>query len=249
MIKVPNSSKTKEFYSALTAGKVKRGIWGAGARFNPVKIANKSSVKTYYIDVIKPYLDGKQDILDIGCGPGGFLKATAPMCNSVTGIDLTPSFVSECQRMIDAEGIENAKAMQGSASSLPFSENSFDCIIMVDTIHHLDDVTSSLNEVYRVLKPGGTLLIFEPNKGNPLLTLMCILDKNEWGLLSLGSKRAYRRLFSNHYHELACEFNGLLIGPDSNFSLALSDLMARQPWRRFIGWMSPKLFMAYQKKV
>jgi ubiquinone/menaquinone biosynthesis C-methylase UbiE len=248
MIKAPDSHKTNKFYNDLTSGHVKRGMWGKGSRFDAVKIAAKPSVQKFLVEVVTSYLGKEQEMLDIGCGPGGFLKAIASHCGRITGIDITTSFVAECRAMIEGEGIRNATVMQGSATALPYINNSFDCVMMVDTIHHLDDVTTGLKEVFRVLKPGGTLIVFEPNKGNPLLALMCLFDRNEWGLLPLGSKRAYRRLFAKGYEELACEYNGLLIGPDSRFALSLAEFMTRPGWRSFLGWMSPKIFMAFRKE-
>lgn len=247
MIKAPDSNQTREFYDNLSSGRVSRGIWGKGARFNAGRIASKPSVQKFFVEAARPYVGVDCTVLDVGCGPGGFLRALAPHCRRITGVDLTRSFVEECRAMIDRERITNAGVLQASAMALPYADASFDRVLMVDTIHHLYDVVAGLREVYRVLRPGGTLIVFEPNKGNPLLALMCLQDRNEWGLLPLGTKRAYRRLFARGYRERACEYNGLLVGPDSKLSLWLADLLSSPGWHRVVGWLCPKIFMAFQK--
>ena len=75
---------------------------------------------------------------------------------------------------------------------LPFEDQKFDVILIVDVIHHLDDIKKNINEIKRVLKKGGKLLIYEPNKLNPLIWLTHLIDKNERGLLRVGSFKKYR---------------------------------------------------------
>ena len=72
-------------------------------------------------------------------------------------------------------------------------------------------------EVIRVLKPDGLLLIFEPNKANPLLALMCVLDPNEHGLLKLGTFSSYRKLIGRRANIICKEYNGMLVGPDGHY--------------------------------
>ncbi|CAG1012346.1 partial demethylmenaquinone methyltransferase / 2-methoxy-6-polyprenyl-1,4-benzoquinol methylase, partial [Anaerolineales bacterium] len=51
----------------------------------------------------------------------------------------------------------------GHSESLPFADNSFERVIMVDALHHVIHHTDSAREMYRVLKPGGLLVIEEPD--------------------------------------------------------------------------------------
>ncbi|MCF8482129.1 MAG: class I SAM-dependent methyltransferase [Rhodospirillum sp.] len=247
-IDVQTSAQTKKFYNDLVSGTVNRGLWGKKKRFEASAIAAKPSVKRHFIDVSSRYLTKNDVVLDLGCGPGGFLLALAPMCARIVGADITPAFVELCKSTIAQHQLENATVDQIEPGQLPYGDASFDKIFMIDTIHHLEDSQSTMREVTRVLKPGGILLVFEPNKGNPLLAVMCLLDRNEHGLLRLGTFRAYERILAEAYDIVERHYNGLLIGPDSGLSVAIADAVSEGFLSKFMGWFSPKLFIAARKK-
>jgi ubiquinone/menaquinone biosynthesis C-methylase UbiE len=58
------------------------------------------------------------------------------------------------------EGIQPVRSF---TESLPFHDSCFDCIIMVDALHHVANQSATVSELWRVLKPGGIILIEEPN--------------------------------------------------------------------------------------
>jgi SAM-dependent methyltransferase len=134
------------------------------------------------------------------------------------------------------------------AEALPFSGRIFDVIVMVDAIHHITNLHGTIEEMKRVLKPHGTVLIFEPNKLNLLLWLLCLLDRNEWGALHLGSKRKYVGLFQPHFNIERMEYNGLLIGPDSSLNRKIVDLLLAPPIKWLLAWQAPKIFMVMTPK-
>ena len=99
--------------------------------------------------------DHKPRILDVGCGTGGTLMALREVAD-VTGIELDAGAVEFCKE----RGLE--QVFQGAAESLPFDDNAFDMVFALDVIEHLDDDTVGLQEFFRVLKPGGDLVITVP---------------------------------------------------------------------------------------
>lgn len=248
-ISVRTSDETRNFYNDLVRGGVSRSIWGKDRRFNPTAIAAKRSVKKHFVPAVSAYVSDSDIVLDLGCGPGGFTIVMASLCKEIVGADLAPSFIELANRSFAQLGVTNAKAQVIEPGKLPFSDGAFDRIVMVDTIHHLEDAPATMAEVHRVLKPGGTLLIFEPNKRNPALWLMCLLDSNEHGLLRLGTISKYETLLGNHYEILDSRYSGLLIGPDGKFSEAIANSVCRPPLSRWFGWVSPKLFIAARKVV
>lgn len=247
-ITVKKSEATKKFYDDLVEGKISRTLWGKERRFSPETIADKQSVFKYFTAVVSTYILSTDDVLDLGCGPGGFLAVIATLCGKVTGADITPSFVNECNRLIQDKRLTNAAVILIKSGSLPFPDGYFDKIVMVDTIHHLEDADETMDEVFRILKKDGLLLIFEPNKFNPLLYLMCCLDKNEHGLLRLGTIKKYGQLIGPRYEIVAAKYNGLLIGPKGRLALYLADICSSPLLAPIIGWLSPKIFLAVRKK-
>lgn len=107
-------------------------------------------------DALRRHTDSRSAvILDIGCGPGGnslFLKDFGVIC----GVD--PS--NEALQYARTETYQEVK--QGSATELPFKDGLFDIVAVLDVIEHVEDDTRALKEVFRVLKPGGFLLLTVP---------------------------------------------------------------------------------------
>ena len=96
-------------------------------------------------------------LLDCGCG-------TAPMLTLLhekypekhyTGIDLTPKMI-EVAKSKNMEGVE---LVIGDCENLPFAENSFDVVICCQSFHHYPNVQNFFNSVFRVLRPGGRLIL------------------------------------------------------------------------------------------
>lgn len=74
-------------------------------------------------------------------------------------------------RLIDAGKLDNLDFVQADAQHLPFADDSFDCITIAFGLRNVTDKDQALRSMYRVLKPGGRLLVLEFSKpGNPLLS-------------------------------------------------------------------------------
>ena len=246
-MKAPDSSSTRRFYEDLTTGRTSRGLWGYEKRFDPERVKAKPSVQRHFTSVVASRLRSTDAVLEVGCGPGGFLSAIAPHCGSIVGVDIVPAFVERCQATIEANGLTNARAVLSEDGTVPCATGTFDVVMMIDAIHHCDDPRAVLADVRRVLKPDGLFLIFEPNKGNPALALMCCLDRNEWGLLRLGSRRAYRALLGDGFVVETSTYSGLMVGPEAPAAIAIADFLSTSRASRILGWLSPKIFIAARR--
>lgn len=248
LFKVMKKKNTAKFYDQLMDGDENRGMWGKDARFSVKQIVNKPSVHTYFTNVVKEYVTKEDKVLDNGCGTGGFLSCIAPLCGTITGVDISERFVNETQKSIEAFEYTNASAQQVDGKTLPFDDETYDVVVMVDVIHHMENPHAGVEEAVRVLKSGGKLVIFEPNMLNPLLALLSALDHNEWGLLSLGRRSVYKKMFSPYVDIELNDYNGLLIGPDIKLFDALAEFMSKGIGKVLFGWMSPKLVIIGTKK-
>jgi ubiquinone/menaquinone biosynthesis C-methylase UbiE len=184
----------------------------------------------------------------VGCGSGVFLNQTAALANHVYGCDISFDLLQLCQQYVQENNVGNVSLFLADAEGLPFENDSFDVVYMVDVLHHLYRVESSVDEVARVLKPSGKLLVHEPNKYNVLLALLCLIDRNEWGALRLGSKVTYRKLFDEKFSFELLDYNGLLIGPDSKCNLSIADFLLESSFSPLLEWLSPKVFMVLKLK-
>ncbi len=98
----------------------------------------------------------KGKVLDAGCGDG-FFSNQLTCCDEVkdiTGIDISEKAVE-----MALEKYPKTQFRQASLNKIPFENASFDSIVMVEVIEHLVDIDGTLEDLSRVLKPGGLLLI------------------------------------------------------------------------------------------
>ena len=109
----------------------------------------------YLIDLIgfKNYA-GKQ-VLEVGCGIGTDLSQFAKNGAIVTGIDLTESAIALAKQRFKVMNLEGT-LLVGDAENLPFPDNSFDLVYSFGVLHHTPDTQKAVDEIHRVLKPGGT---------------------------------------------------------------------------------------------
>lgn len=93
--------------------------------------------------------------LDIGCGTGIFLRMLEKR-GAAYGLDLSEQALSYCQR----DGCR--LLVRAAGGRLPFKDNSFSLVTLLDMIEHVDNDLAVLKEVYRICKPGGVVVITVP---------------------------------------------------------------------------------------
>ena len=142
-------------YRAMQSGHPMQRFWHRG--------------KLIMIDqLIRPHLRVGARLLEIGCGAGNLLlQATVPgsypvaLDLSMQALTFVRSRLEETQSTPTApSGFTCTRAI---GESLPFREDSFDCVLLSEVIEHLEAPQTSIREAMRVLCPGGRLLITTPN--------------------------------------------------------------------------------------
>jgi ubiquinone/menaquinone biosynthesis C-methylase UbiE len=95
-------------------------------------------------------------ILEVGCGRGVALPPVALLTRprELVGLDVDPALLAVARRRLERRGID-AQLVHGDVRSLPFPAASFDVVIDFGTVWHIADAERALQEIARVLVPGG----------------------------------------------------------------------------------------------
>jgi SAM-dependent methyltransferase len=119
-------------------------------------------------------LPSRSRILDLGCAFGFGTRALLPKY-AAFGHDLDARYVERARK-----SLPSAEFTEGDAAATPYPDAFFDGLLLLDVLEHVPCEQAVLDEIYRVLRPGGRLVISVPNKG--------LLER--WDSLNV-----YRRMF------------------------------------------------------
>lgn len=134
-----NSKKTFD----MQAQNYDKTFYGKHARSNYKHILNE-------INQVK-----KGNILDVGCGTGEILNILSKSNYNLYGIDISENMLKKAKTKLK----NSAKLTVGDSEHLPYEDNKFDIIICNDSFHHYPNPLKALNEMKRVLKKGGKIII------------------------------------------------------------------------------------------
>ena len=101
-------------------------------------------------------------VLDVGCGIGGTSRHLAKRLgpnSKVQGITLSPNQVKRATELAAAQGVDNASFQVMNALEMDFPDNTFDLVWACESGEHMPDKKKYVEEMIRVLKPGGTIVI------------------------------------------------------------------------------------------
>lgn len=116
------------------------------------------------------HFDSTNNVLDLGGGTGRVAAAIKPQVRSVIVGD-------SAKGMLKAAQLKGVEVLMTCSEFLPTPKQSFDRIIVVDAFHHLADQNLTLKEMWRVLNPGGMIIIEEPDISNFWVKLIAIGEK------------------------------------------------------------------------
>ncbi len=169
----------QEFYDASSL--LWEDIWGEHMHhgYYGADGKEKKDRRQAQIDLIEEVLSWSgvkeaDNILDVGCGIGGSSLYLADKFNaSVSGITLSPVQVKRArERSVELGLAAKSNFLVADAQVMPFTDNSFDLVWSLESGEHMPDKRQFLQECYRVLKPGGTLIMVtwchRPTDGVPL---------------------------------------------------------------------------------
>lgn len=126
----------------------------------PLNLRKRLRVLARYVPI------AHQQILDCGCGAGEYVLALNDLGADARGIEYSAAKVAQYR----AHGKWPDRVRVGDLHQTSFPDATFDVALLNEVLEHVPDDTACLTEVFRLLRPGGTLLIFSPNRRFPFET-------------------------------------------------------------------------------
>jgi ubiquinone/menaquinone biosynthesis C-methylase UbiE len=114
--------------------------------------------------LVRSHISADSQVLDLGCGRGGVVELFWREVKLAVGLDPDVTSLAEHR----ARGMP---VIRGRGENLPFAGESFDLIVSLWVLEHLERPDTVFREVSRVLKPGGHFVFLTPNLRNPLLLM------------------------------------------------------------------------------
>jgi len=161
------SQRNAEFWDELCGTHMARqlGIRDASpgelARFDAAYL----ELYPYLLDYFpREWVEGRQT-LEVGLGYGTLSEALARMGADYHGLDIASGPVEMVRhRLASVTGARPEQVQQGSVLALPFADASFDLVASIGCLHHTGDLFGAIQEVRRVLRPGGRLVMMVYNR-------------------------------------------------------------------------------------
>ncbi len=103
-------------------------------------------------------------VLEVGPGPGHLAVRLARLAPNlrIVGLDVSPDMARRARRRAINKRVADQVRMQvGDVAALPFPDGTFDLAVSTFSLHHWEDAAVGLAEIHRVLRPGGTLLLYD----------------------------------------------------------------------------------------
>lgn len=124
-------------------------------------IFNENTIEHLHRYALACSICKNSDVLDIACGEGYGSNLLSKVANKVTGVDISGDAVDKASKKYQGK---NIKFLEGSASEIPLDTNSMDVVVSFETLEHHDKHQEMMNEIKRILKPGGILIMSSPDK-------------------------------------------------------------------------------------
>jgi SAM-dependent methyltransferase len=125
-----------------------------------------------------------KEVLEIGLGQGADSEQIIRRGARWSGLDLTAESVARVRTRLELRGLPRRELKQGSVLRIPFDEHRFDIVFSHGVLHHVPDIATAQQEIRRVLKPGGELIVMLYAKWS-LNYLLAIAIARRLGLLAL----------------------------------------------------------------
>jgi ubiquinone/menaquinone biosynthesis C-methylase UbiE len=119
-----------------------------------------------YLELIQEKINKQTTLLDLGCGDRGYIEAFKDDVQEIIGLDQDPKLLAR-NTIVDSK-------LSGDGEHIPLPDTSLDMVVSEFVLEHLEHPKTVFQEIHRVLKPGGYVVIITPNLLHPVFLLSLI---------------------------------------------------------------------------
>lgn len=173
LYRVPNVEEERDFERANIQEKTQRYL-----ETNPLDRMAQDVAYRAKVERVATYLGPLQGlVLDLGGNTAGEATILQQRGYHIVVGDINEVALDVSRQRVEKFGLIKPHYAALDAHHLPFKDDSFSAVTVVEALHHFFDYDKALSEIFRVLKPGGKLLSFEPNALNPLRRASEVRDR------------------------------------------------------------------------
>ncbi len=188
-------------------------------------------------------------LLEVGCGLGLELARLGKLGFDVTGIDLAPTAVKLCNEHLQRKNLRG-KALVENAEQMNFQSETFDAVYSSGVLQHTPHVNKAIDEIWRVLKPGGKALIILYHRYSWFYLLYRLsginieFESSDAPIINTYTKKELRSLFRKfddvnieceYYYPMPTRRKGMLAVLFNRGFVPLASLLPRGVMQKF-GW-------------
>jgi 2-polyprenyl-3-methyl-5-hydroxy-6-metoxy-1,4-benzoquinol methylase len=196
----------------------------------------------YRTDRISPYLSGKW--LDYGCAEGGYSEQLLHRgASEVVGVDVDRDRIE----LATEKFIQNASFVSFDGTTLGFENETFDGAFVNEVLEHVADESQSLKEIFRVLRPGGYLVLMSPNRWFPVEGHAIFVRDRRFGPVPLVPWLPER--LTRHFTSARNYWPRQLVSQVRQSGFAILETAFIWPVLEQYPWLPPVWIERYQRRI
>lgn len=137
--------------------------WNKQEYINIARAQSINSKNSYWMKILKNKAKGKK-VLDVGCGDGTRLKQLMDKTGQFYGLEISKSAL-----LLAKKKYSGIKLIMANTAAIPFPDSYFDLVYSAYALEHFTSAQKAINEMIRVAKKGGEIVLIAPNYGSPLV--------------------------------------------------------------------------------
>src|SRR5690606_35617817 len=141
-----------------------RAYYQTSTRYRDDLITHDEEFLRPFLLLVERYVQPSARILDLGCGTGLSTRLLHHRGYRTVGVDISPLFLS-----VEKQKQSDLNLLAADALRLPFHDHAFDAVVAFEFIEHIPDVPALLDEILRVLRVRGHIILHSPNLLSPYL--------------------------------------------------------------------------------